>query len=89
MPPHSWGMSQRPRLTLNQPRVLGRAEAIRPNYRSAAEIAPELGMDIHTTMFALQELLRRGYVRFGPQSMSETAETVIYQAATKGLPPFR
>ena len=55
-----WGMSQRAGLTPDQAHVLARVEAIRPNYRSAAEIAPELGLAVHTAMFALQALPRRG-----------------------------
>jgi DNA-binding MarR family transcriptional regulator len=76
-------VSQDTGLTPPQARVLQRLEAVFPHYRSAAELAAELGMDARSALGALQALVGRGYARRGPLRPGATDEADIYQATTK------
>jgi DNA-binding MarR family transcriptional regulator len=75
-------VSQAAGLTPPQARVLRRLEEVFPHYRSAEELATELGVDVRSALGALQALVGRGYARRGPLSLGETDEAEIYQATT-------
>ena len=76
-------MSQDAGLTPPQARVLRRLEAVFPHYRSAAELATELGADARSALGALQALVGRGDARRGPLRLGATDEAEIHQATTK------
>jgi DNA-binding MarR family transcriptional regulator len=79
-------MTQRDALTPEQTRVLAHLEQIRPDARSARDVAEALGLDVLDALPALWTLSRLGYARLRPGDPDARPEVAEYEVATPSAP---